>query len=93
MELRVRLRYKSTSDFGKGDHLNFDKSLAHALEWLYDEDQFEDERTWLYWEDQRDRSLIHLKIKDLSHDCEPRKNSIQQQPLPQSLPTRPSAES
>ena len=48
MELRVRLRYKSTSDFGKGDHLNFDKSLAHALEWLYDEDQFEDERTWLY---------------------------------------------
>jgi len=44
-------------------------------------------------EDQRDRSLIHLKIKDLSHDCEPRKNSIQQQPLPQSLPTRPSAES
>ena len=48
MELRVRLRYKSTSDFGKGDHLNFDKALAHALEWLYDEDQFEDERTWLY---------------------------------------------
>lgn len=48
MELRVRLRYKSTSDFGKGDHLNFDKSLAHALEWLYDEDYFEDERTWLY---------------------------------------------
>ena len=48
MELRVRLRYKSTSDFGKGDHLNFDKSLAHALEWLYDEDHFEDERTWLY---------------------------------------------
>lgn len=48
MELRVRLRYKSTFDFGKGDHLNFDKSLAHALEWLYDEDQFEDERTWLY---------------------------------------------
>ena len=41
MELRVRLRYKSTSDFGKGDHLNFDKSLAHALEWLYDEDQFD----------------------------------------------------
>ena len=48
MELRVRLRYKSTSDFGKGDHLNFDKALAHALEWLYDEDHFEDERTWLY---------------------------------------------
>lgn len=48
MELRVRLRYKSTFDFGKGDHLNFDKSLAHALEWLYDEDYFEDERTWLY---------------------------------------------
>ena len=48
MELRVRLRYKSTSDFGKGDHLIYDKSLAHALEWLYDEDQFEDERTWLY---------------------------------------------
>ena len=48
MELRVRIRYKSTSDFGKGDHLKFDKSLAHALEWLYDEDQFEDERTWLY---------------------------------------------
>ncbi len=48
MKLRVRLRYKSTSDFGKGDHLNFDKSLAHALEWLYDEEKFEDERTWLY---------------------------------------------
>lgn len=48
MELRVRIRYKSTSDFGKGDHLKFDKSLAHALEWLYDEDHFEDERTWLY---------------------------------------------
>lgn len=48
MELRVKLRYKSTSDFGKGDHLIFDKSLAHALEWLYDEDQFEDEHTWFY---------------------------------------------
>jgi len=48
MELKVRLRYKSTYDFGKGDHLRFDKSLAHALEWLYDEDNFEDERTWLY---------------------------------------------
>lgn len=48
MELRVRIRYKSTFDFGKGDHLRFDKSLAHALEWLYDEDKFEDERTWLY---------------------------------------------
>ena len=48
MELKVRLRYKSTYDFGEGDHLRFDKSLAHALEWLYDEDNFEDERTWLY---------------------------------------------
>ena len=48
MILRVKLRYKSTSDFGKGDHLIYDKSLAHALEWLYDDDQFEDERTWLY---------------------------------------------
>ena len=48
MKLRVRLRYKSTSDFGKGDHLSYDKSLAHALEWLYDEDQFEDECTWHY---------------------------------------------
>lgn len=48
MELRVKLRYKSTYDFGEGDHLRFDKSLAHALEWLYDEDNFEDERTWLY---------------------------------------------
>ena len=36
---------------------------------------------------------VPKEIKDLSHDCEPRKNSIQQQPLPQSLPTRPSAES
>ncbi|MCR5780196.1 MAG: hypothetical protein K6G70_06600 [Bacteroidaceae bacterium] len=48
MELRVKLRYKSTSDFGKGDQLQFDNSLAHALEWLYDEDLLDDEHTWFY---------------------------------------------
>ena len=48
MELRVRLRYKSTFDFGKGDCLLFDKSLAHALEWLYDEENFKEEGSLFY---------------------------------------------
>ncbi len=47
MCLKVKRHFTNTSEFGNGI-LPFCKSFAHSLEWLYDEDNFQDERYWLY---------------------------------------------
>ena len=47
MCLKVKRHFTNTSEFGNGI-LPFCKPFAHSLEWLYDEDNFQDERYWLY---------------------------------------------
>lgn len=47
MYLQTKAHFARTTDFENGD-LPFCKAFAHALEWLYDEDKFVDERSWLY---------------------------------------------
>ena len=47
MYLKTKYHFTSTYDF-RNDSLQFCEPFAHSLEWLYDEDNFEDERYWLY---------------------------------------------
>ena len=47
MYLQTKHHFTSTYDF-RNDSLQFCEAFAHSLEWLYDEDNFEDERYWLY---------------------------------------------
>lgn len=47
MYLKTKHHFTSTYDF-RNDSLKFCEAFAHSLEWLYDEDNFEDERYWLY---------------------------------------------
>ena len=47
MYLKAKHHFTSTFDF-RNDSLQFCEPFAHSLEWLYDEDNFEDERYWLY---------------------------------------------
>ena len=47
MYLKTKCHFTSTYGF-HNDSLQYCEAFAHSLEWLYDEENFEDERYWLY---------------------------------------------